>query len=106
MVNIHTNFKYILFSKVVYFFQTKAWILGAGIWQDFGNTCGIEDYQNELGILVFLINVVGKCGGQMDKFGKFGVQINGWEIWEVMNYDWIRLNIGCKRIGLVQAGYS
>ena len=26
MVNIHTKFKYILFSKVVYFIQTKAWI--------------------------------------------------------------------------------
>ena len=38
---------------------------------------------------------------QMDKFGKFGIQMTGWEVWEVMGHDWIRVNIGCKRIGLV-----
>ena len=42
----------------------------------------------------------------MDKIGKFEVQVNDWEIWEIMDYDWIRVNIGCKKIGLVQAGYS
>ena len=42
----------------------------------------------------------------MDKFGKFGIQMDGQEIWEVMDYDWIRVNIGCQRIGLIQAGYS
>ena len=42
----------------------------------------------------------------MDKFGKFEVQVNGWEIWEIMDYDWIKINIGFKRIGLIQARYS
>ena len=37
----------------------------------------------------------------MIKFGKFGIWMNGLEIREVMDYDWIRVNIGCKRIGLV-----
>ena len=32
--------------------------------------------------------------------------MDGWEIWEVMDYDWIRVNIGCKRIGLVWAAFS
>ena len=37
----------------------------------------------------------------MDNFGKFGIEMNGYEIWEVMDYDWIRVNIGYKIIGLI-----
>ena len=48
---------------------------------------------------ILLINVVGKCEGYMDKFGKFEIQMNGQEIWDVLDYDWITVNIGCKRIG-------